>query len=241
VSAEPSIAVLPFANMSDDPSLDYFSDGIAEDIITELSRFPDLLVVARNSSFTYKGQAVKAQEAARNLGVRYLLEGSVRRSGDQVRITAQLIDGTTGHHLWAERFDETQKDVFALQDQVTSKIIGSIAGETGRIRLADYKRAWGQEAAGLDEYDYFLRVHSLIHQFNKDDMFRAKKVAEEGLRKLPGSALLRVKLGWTLWHLAWRGWSENRGRDYERASTWSNRRWPTSSSLQSANGTVDGC
>jgi TolB-like protein/class 3 adenylate cyclase len=217
LAPEPSIAVLPFANISDDPKLDYFSDGITEDIITELSRFPDLQVVARNSSFTYKGKAVKAREAASDLGVRYLLEGSVRRSGEEVRITAQLIDGATGHHVWAERFDETGEDVFTLQDEVTTKIIGSIAGERGQIRQAGYRHAWGREAATLDEYDYFLRIHSLIYRFNREDMFRAKDIAEDGLRRFPESSLVRIKLGWTLFHLAWNGWSEDPARDYERA------------------------
>ena len=114
--AKPSIAVLPFANLSDDPEQDYFADGVAEDLIADLSKNSDLFVIARNSSFSYKGQAVKVRQVAEELGVRYLLEGSVRRAGDTVRVTAQLIDATTGGHLWAERYDQPIVDLFALQD-----------------------------------------------------------------------------------------------------------------------------
>ena len=119
---EPSIAVLPFDNMSGDPEQDYFSDGIAEDVITALSRFSDLFVVARNSSFTYRGSAVDIRQVGRELGVRYCLEGSVRKAGNRVRVSAQLIDTTDGHHLWAERYDGSLDDVFAVQDEITEGV-----------------------------------------------------------------------------------------------------------------------
>jgi TolB-like protein len=115
---KPSIAVLPFVNMSDDPKQEYFSDGITEDITTDLSRISSLFVIARNSAFTYKGKAVKVQEVSKELGVHYVLEGSIRKAGDQVRVTTQLIDATTGGHLWSERYDRPFSDIFALQDEI---------------------------------------------------------------------------------------------------------------------------
>ena len=195
--------------MSADPSLDYFSDGISEDIITELSRFPELHVIARHSSVSYKGKSLSVQQMAQELGVRFMLEGSVRREGEKVRITAQLIDAVEGHHLWANRFDKTGDDVFALQDEVTRAIVGSIAGSEGAIRKAGHRHAWGKEAASLDEYDYFLRIHGLIMIFSKESLSQAVNVAEEGLERFPDSSLLRFKLGWALYWLAWSGWSDD--------------------------------
>jgi len=133
---KPSIAVLPFVNMSDDPKQEYFSAGITEEIITALSKVPKLFVIARNSTFTYKGKPVKVQQVGRDLGVRYVLEGSVRKAGDRVRITAQLVDATTGNHLWAERYDRDLKDVFALQDEITLKIITAL-----QVKLTEAEQA----------------------------------------------------------------------------------------------------
>ena len=124
-SDTPSIAVLPFDNLSGDPEQEYFSDGVTEDIITELSRYPDFLVIARNSTFVYKHKAVAHKQIARDLGVQFVLEGSVRRSGNRVRVTAQLVDASTGSHLWAERFDRTLDDIFAVQDEITATIVGT--------------------------------------------------------------------------------------------------------------------
>ena len=124
---KPSIAVLPFVNMSDDPKQEYFSDGMTEDLITDLSKISGLLVIARNSTFTYKGKPVKVKQVAEELGVRYVLEGSVRRAGDEIRINAQLIDAMTGHHLWAERYDGKIDRIFALQDQINQKIVSALA------------------------------------------------------------------------------------------------------------------
>jgi len=151
---KPSIAVLPFQNMSGDPEQEYFADGIVEDIITALSRFKSLFVIARNSSFTYKGRAVDIKQVGRELGVRYVLEGSVRKSGDKVRITGQLIDAATGAHLWADRFDGELKDIFDLQDQVTSSVVGAIAP---RVEQAEIQRAKSKPTNNLDAYDHFLR------------------------------------------------------------------------------------
>ena len=151
---KPSLAVLPFTNMSADPDQTYFSDGIAEDIITELSRSRSLLVIARNSSFTYQGRSVDIRQIARELGVRYVHEGSVRRSGDLVRVTAQLIDAETGSHLWAERYDRTLADIFDVQDEITSSIVCAIQPE---IALAEQQRAMRKPPHGLGAWDAYQR------------------------------------------------------------------------------------
>ena len=140
----PSIAVLPFDNMGGDQTSTYFGDGVAEDIISMLARSPDVSVVARNSSFTYKGKATDVRQIGKELGVGYVLEGSVRKDADKVRIVAQLVDSRTGEHVWAERFDKTGTDPWALQDEVTGKIIGALAGERGQLKRAQYREVLGQ-------------------------------------------------------------------------------------------------
>jgi TolB-like protein/class 3 adenylate cyclase len=151
---KPSIAVLPFQNMSGDPEQEYFADGIVEEIITALSRFRQLFVIARNSTFTYKGRAVDVKQVGRELGVRYILEGSVRKAGNRVRIIGQLIDATTGAHLWADRFEGTLEDIFDLQDRVTASVVGAI---TPKLDQAEIERAKRKPTMNLDAYDYFLR------------------------------------------------------------------------------------
>ena len=155
----PSIAVLPFQNMSGDVEQEYFADGMVEDIITALSRFKSLFVIARNSSFTYKGKTVDIKQVGRDLGVRYVLEGSVRKSGNRVRITGQLIEAATDRHIWADRFDGTLEDVFDLQDRVTSSVVGLIAP---KVEQAEIERARQKPTESLDSYDYFLRGMALI-------------------------------------------------------------------------------
>jgi len=150
----PSIAVLPFDNLSGDPELDYLSDGVSEDIITLLSRFPDLAVVSRNSSFVYKGKSVDVRQVGQELGVDYVLEGSVQRQGAKVRITAQLIDARTNLHVWAEGYENEGSDPWALHDEVTEKVVASLTSERGQIRQAEYEQAWGKDTSDLEEYDY---------------------------------------------------------------------------------------
>src|SRR5262249_53995805 len=149
-------------NMSGDPEQEYFADGIVEDIITDLSRFRNLFVIARNSSFTYKGRAVEVKQVGRELGVRYVLEGSVRRSGDRLRITGQLIDASTGVHLWADRFDGILADVFDLQDRVATSVVGAI---TPRLEVAEIARAKRKPTDSLDAYDYFLRAMENLYRW----------------------------------------------------------------------------
>ena len=159
---KPSIAVLPFTNMSGDPEQDYFADGMVEDIITALSHFKALFVIARNSSFTYKGRAVDVKQVGRELGVRYVLEGSVRKSANRVRITGQLVDTATGAHLWADRFDGGLSDVFDLQDQVTESVVGAIAPA---LEKAEIERAKRNPTESLDAYSLYLRGLAKLYQF----------------------------------------------------------------------------
>jgi TolB-like protein len=157
---KPSIAVLPFANMSGDAEQEYFSDGITEDIITELSRFPTLFVIARNSSFSYKGQAIDVRRVAEELGVRFILEGSIRRAGQRVRITAQLIDSETGKHIWAERYDRDLEDIFALQEEITQNVVGAIAPQ---IELAELERVRGARNTSIFAYELALKAQALFY------------------------------------------------------------------------------
>jgi TolB-like protein/class 3 adenylate cyclase len=162
---KPSIAVLPFQNMSGDPEQEYFADGMVEDIITALSRFKSLFVIARNSSFTYKGRIVDVKQVGRELGVRYVLEGSVRKAGGKVRITGQLIDSESGAHLWADRFDGSLEDVFELQDQVTTSVVGAIAPTLDQLEI---ERARRKPVENLDAYDCFLRGMAYSYMLTKD-------------------------------------------------------------------------
>jgi TolB-like protein/class 3 adenylate cyclase len=171
---KPSVAVLPFQNMSGDPEQEYFADGMVEEIITALSRFKLLFVIARNSSFTYKGKAVDIKQVGRELGVRYVLEGSVRKAGNKVRITAQLIDATTGTHLWADHFDGPLEDIFDLQDRVTGSVVSAIAP---KLQQAELERSTRKPTESLDAYDYYLRGVSL-------SMRPTKESNDEALRLL---------------------------------------------------------
>ena len=154
---KPSIAVLPFTNMSGDPEQEFFSDGITEDIITDLSKISGLFVVGRNTSFTYKGKSVQLQRVASELGVKFLLEGSVRKAGERVRVTGQLIDGPTGGHVWADRYDRELTDIFAIQDEITQTIVEQL-----KVRLLpEEKQSIGQTPTeSVEAYDYYLRAAS---------------------------------------------------------------------------------
>jgi TolB-like protein len=195
-STVPSVAVLPFDDLSAHQNLNYLGDGVAEDIITALSRFPDLAVVARTSSFTYKGKAVDVRQVGRELGVGYVLEGSVRKEGDKLRIVSQLIDAKTGEHVWAERFDRSGMDPWTLQDEVTGMIVSAMTGETGALKQAQYRQAWGKGATTLEEYDYYLRGHDHFIKYTKEGIERSGEIWREGLARFPNSPLLKVKLGW---------------------------------------------
>jgi TolB-like protein/class 3 adenylate cyclase len=162
---KPSIAVLPFQNISGDPEQEYFADGMVEEIIAALSRFRQLVVIARNSSFTYKGRAVDVKQVGRELGVRYVLEGSVRKAGSRVRVTGQLIDTSTGAHLWADRFDRDLANIFDLQDQVTASVVGAIGP---KLEQAEIERVKRKPTESLDAYDCYLRGMSAFHRHTRE-------------------------------------------------------------------------
>ena len=191
---KPSIAVLPFVNMSDDKSQEFFSDGLTEEIITALSKTPKLFVIARNSTFVYKGKPVNVQQVSRELGVKYVLEGSVRRSGDQLRITAQLIDATTGNHLWAERYDRELKDIFAIQDEITMKIISALQV---KLTEGEWASILAKGTESLEAYLKILEGRELINALNRDDNALARKKCEEAIALDPKSAVAYAYLGFT--------------------------------------------
>jgi len=191
---KPSIAVLAFDNMSGDPKQEYFSDGITEGIITALSTVPELFVIARNSAFTYKGKPVIVKQVAEELGVNYVLEGSVRKAGDRVRITAQLIDALTGRHLWAESYDRKLEDIFALQDEITMKIITEL-----RVKLTEGEsaRLHAKGTDNLQAYLKYLQGHEHFHGMNKEDNALARRMVEEAIALDPEYPEAYSMLGWT--------------------------------------------
>jgi TolB-like protein/class 3 adenylate cyclase/Tfp pilus assembly protein PilF len=201
---KPSIAVLAFDNLSGDPEQEYFADGIAENIITALSKVGELFVIARNSSFTYKGKPVKVQQVSRELGVRYVLEGSVRRSGDRVRITAQLIDAKNGQHLWAENYDRDFKNIFEIQDEITKKIVTSL-----RIKLTEGEQArmLDKRSKNLDVYLKFAQAQSLWRKGTKEGYIRFSQLAQKIIDIEPESSIGYWMLGWYHWVLAMEGTS----------------------------------
>jgi TolB-like protein/Tfp pilus assembly protein PilF len=190
VSNKPAIAVLPFVNMSGDPEQVYFSDGITEDIITELARFRPLNVIARNASFRFRGDNVDIVRAGRELGAQYILEGSVRKMGNKVRITAQLIEAGTGSHVWANRFDRTQEDLFAVQDQVVSTIVGTLAG---RLQAVDVQRAALKPPANLAAYDYVLRASALPFT-DRAAVIEVRRLSEKAIQLDPNYARAHAQL-----------------------------------------------
>ena len=210
---KPSIAVLPFANMSSDPEQVYFSDGVTDDIITELSRFRELFVIARNSSFSYKGKAVKVQDIAKDLGVRYVLEGSVRAAGDRIRITAQLIDAETGHHIWSERYDRHMPDLFALQDEIAQTVAATVAG---RLRLTSEDRAERKPIENLEAYDYALRAQGILAD-RKENNLRARTFYEKAIELDPACTKAYIGLARSYIIDCFNHWSEPAGRPLDRA------------------------
>ncbi|MCF8034969.1 MAG: tetratricopeptide repeat protein [Desulfarculaceae bacterium] len=208
LAQKPSIAVLPFANMSAEAELEYFCDGISEDVITTLSKLPDLDVIARNSTFVYKGKSVGVKQVGRELGVRYVLEGSVRRGGDRLRITAQLIDVTTGRHLWAERYDRGMEDVFALQDEITKKIVHALD-----LNLISGEQALTHQDGSRDrDLDGVLKMHqarSYLFRGDKEGLTRCRQICEEILATDPQWYLPYSVLGFAHLIMTWNGWSQS--------------------------------
>ena len=195
VPSRPSIAVLPFENMGGDEEQAYFADGITEDIITELSRFQELVVTARNSTFTYKGKSVKAQDVGKELNVRCILEGSVRKSGDRVRVTAQLIEAATEDHIWAERYDRKLEDVFAVQDELTSKIVATLFGQL--VETERRRARTSTETENPKAYDLVQRGREIWYRFTPEDNRAARKLYEQAIELDPEYARAYSSLAWT--------------------------------------------
>ena len=194
-SNRPSIAVLPFANMSGDPEQEYFADGISEDIITGLSKLRWFFVIARNSSFNYRGKAIDVKRAARELGVRYVLEGSVRKGGNRVRITAQLIDATTGNHLWADHYDGDLSDVFALQDEITKKVVAAIEP---RLLEAEALRSQNRSPEDIDAWDMVIHANSLFWRMTKTEGEAAIAILKRAVEQYPDYAPAHSMLAFML-------------------------------------------
>jgi TolB-like protein/two-component SAPR family response regulator len=210
----PSIAVLPFTNMSGDPGQDYFADGMVDDIITALSRFGNLFVIARNSSFTYKGRAVDVTQVGRELGVRYVLEGSLRKAGDRLRIGGQLIDASTGAHLWVERFDGALAEVFDLQDQIAASVVGAIAP---RLEAAEIERAKRKPTDSLDAYDLYLRGLAVVDQVIEGANDEATRLFASAIRCDPDFALAHARAAQCYTYRKANGWMADRAAETAEA------------------------
>jgi TolB-like protein len=210
----PSIAVLPFTNMSGDPEQEYFTDGIVEDLTTELSRFAGLFVIARNSTFVYKGQANDVRQVGRELGVRYVLEGSVRRSGDRVRVAAQLIDAESGGHLWAEKYDHDYTDIFALQDQITESVVAAIEPE---ILVGEGRRAMRKGSGNIGAFDCCMRGMWHAHQLGPQDSEHAEAWLLRSIELDPTLARAYAMLSRVLAVRCWAGYSDDIERDLQRS------------------------
>lgn len=215
---KPSIVVLPFTNMSDDPTQEHFSDGITEDITTDLSRLSSLFVIARNSAFTYKGKATKVQDISRELGVRYVLEGSMRKSDNQIRVTAQLIDATTGGHLWSERYDRPLQDIFALQDDIRQKIVFAL-----KVKLTSEEQARFTSAPtnNLEAYDYYLRGREAgdraFLESKKEASEQARQMYEKAIELDPQYAAAYARQGLTHWRAFFFRWAQDPAQSLGRA------------------------
>ncbi|HJY80192.1 MAG TPA: adenylate/guanylate cyclase domain-containing protein [Candidatus Binatia bacterium] len=215
---KPSVVVLPFVNISEDPKQKYFSDGLTEDLTSDLSQISSLFVISRNSAFTYKGKAVKLPEVSRELGVRYVLEGSVRKAGDQVRITAQLVDATQDQHLWSERYDRPLTEIFALQDEIRQKIVTAL-----KVKLTQEERERFQRAPtnNLEAYDYWLRgLESFLRAFyevKKEANAQARQMFEKAVELDPKYAGAYAGLGWTYIEDWFYQWNPDRAQSLERA------------------------
>lgn len=207
---KPSIAVLAFDNLSNDAKHDYLSDGLSENIIAALSRFPDFFVIARNSTFTYKDKPVKVQTVAEELGVRYVLEGSIQVAGDNLRATAQLIDATTGNHLWAERYDRDLQDIFAVQDEITQTIAATLIEN---IDLAEYDRLAGPATKNLGAYEYRKRAQKEWLKFTKEGNVLARELSEKAIAIDPNYSEAYVELAWSHINAYRWGWSDSLSRE----------------------------
>ncbi|CAN7668005.1 adenylate/guanylate cyclase domain-containing protein [Bradyrhizobium sp. LjRoot220] len=215
VSRKPSIAVLPLANMSGDPEQEFFADGLTEDIITELSRFRDLLVISRNSTFVHKGKAVNVREIAREFGVDYVLEGSVRKARDRVRVTVQLIDAETDQHVWAERYDRELEDIFAIQDEITHAIVATLPG---RVEAATHDRAKRKPTDSMAAYECVLAAKVRHHRSTRDDNAEAQRLLDRALALDPNYAHAHAWKACVLGQTWVYGWCADRDATFEQVA-----------------------
>jgi adenylate cyclase len=216
----PALAVLPFDDMSGSSGPSYLGQGVSNDIISMLARIPDLPVVARSSSFAYKGRAVDVRQVGEELGATHVLEGSVRKEADRIRIVAQLVDAKTGQHVWAERFDRTGDDPWAIQDEVTERIVVTLAGHAGTLARTQYREAWGKDSATLQEYDYVLRANALIVHPDPVTHRQAMAILQEGVSRFPESGILKVSLAaaYVGRHARWWSDSPDPAEDFRQAA-----------------------
>jgi TolB-like protein len=212
----PSLAVLPFANLGADPEQEWFSDGVVDDIVTALSRFRSFAVVARTSSFAYKGRATDVRQVARELGVRYVLEGSVRRAGDTLRISAQLVDGGTGAHLWAERFDGSLDEVFDFQDRITADVAFIVEPQ---IQMAEIERSRRERPGSIAAYDACLQAIPMINKQTVKENAAAYALLTRALAQEPNNPLLLSHAAWALGHRSAMGWPPIGPNDAAAASS----------------------
>jgi adenylate cyclase len=210
----PSIAVLPFDNLSGDPEQEYFSDGITNDIITDLSKFRGLLIIASNTVFTYKGKPVKAKTVSQELGVRYVVQGSIQKADDKVRINAQLIDTATGHHLWAERYERNLKDIFALQGEIVQTIVATLAIKVDGAEIA---RAMRKDTTNLEAYDYVMRGWQYFSRRTRSANVKAKEMFRKAIDLDPDYGAAYMALGWAYFMDATLGWTEFPAQSMQRA------------------------
>lgn len=215
IAKKPSVAVLPLVNMSGDPEQEFFADGLTEDIITELSRFRGLLVISRNSAFVYKGKAVKVQEVARELAVEYILEGSVRKAGDRIRVTVQLIDAETDRHVWAERYDRRLEDIFAIQDEMTCAIVATLPG---RVEAATHDRAKRKPTDNMAAYECVLAAKVLHHRSIREDNAEAQRLLDRALALDPNYAHAHAWKGCVLGQQWTYGWCADRDATFEKVA-----------------------
>lgn len=215
IPKKPSVAVLPLVNMSGDPEQEFFADGLTEDIITELSRFHDLLVISRNSTFVYKGKAVKLQEVAREFGVDYVLEGSVRKIGGRIRVTVQLIDAETDRHVWAERYDRELEDIFAIQDEITRAIVATLPG---RVEAASHDRAKRKPTDNMVAYECVLAAKVLHHRSTRGDNAEAQRLLDRALALDPNYAHAHAWKACVLGQTWVYDWCEDREATFQRVA-----------------------
>jgi adenylate cyclase len=229
---KPSIAVLPFENLSGDPKQDYLCDGLTDQISSTLSRFRSLFVISSSSTSIYKGKSVKIQKVAEDLGVRYVLGGSVQRSADRIRITAQLIDATTGHHIWSQRYDREQKEIFAVQDDITLEITKALQAD---VMSGEQARHWQKNhTRNLEAWEKWLQGDEYFFRFTKEDNATARRLFEEAIVLDPEYAFAYVMLGWTHWFDARYGWVDSRAESFKMAGNYAQKAMELNDTLDNA-------